>query len=158
MLVSKQVESAIAFRDRETAREVFEAISQDPTVEAVVLYTSDGRTLEARGSLTAPGGGFVAHLPEQRITAANDYVLVMAPVVSLEGPRGVLALQLSTEALDRSRMDVVRAAALAGGAALVMGILAASSRGPFERRSWNARRGLQRDGRPAQRADRPDTR
>ncbi|HKQ68453.1 MAG TPA: ATP-binding protein [Polyangiaceae bacterium] len=126
-LVSKQVESAVAFGDRETAREVFEAIAQDSAVEASALYTSNDnrlQLLEARGSLAVPASWLEVNLVEQRVVSGDGYVLVVAPVVSLEGPRGVLALQLSTQALERSRSDVMRAAAMAGMAALLIGVLA----------------------------------
>src|SRR4051794_10267417 len=44
-LVSRQVESGVAFEDRQTVREVFEATAQDPDVRAIALYTARGRLL-----------------------------------------------------------------------------------------------------------------
>jgi hypothetical protein len=48
-LVAKQVESAVAFQDRATAREVFDAVAQDPDVENLLLLTASGEVLHSRG-------------------------------------------------------------------------------------------------------------
>src|SRR5687768_6554023 len=50
-LAGKQLEPAVAFDDRETAREVFESVAQDRDVESLTLYDARGQVLAARGSL-----------------------------------------------------------------------------------------------------------
>ena len=44
-VMCKQLQSAIAFHDRETAREVLSPLSADHDVRSAALYTSDGRLL-----------------------------------------------------------------------------------------------------------------
>ncbi|MET0410212.1 MAG: CHASE sensor domain-containing protein, partial [Polyangiaceae bacterium] len=51
-LAAKQVESAIAFNDKETAREVFDSLKQDPELESVTLFAGDGSVLKAHGEIT----------------------------------------------------------------------------------------------------------
>jgi hypothetical protein len=48
--VSAQVRSAVAFDDRETAREVFDAVSSDPDLMAAVLYAQTDKILHAWGN------------------------------------------------------------------------------------------------------------
>src|SRR5690348_7175912 len=52
-LASKQLESAVAFDDKETAREVFESLAQDSDVESLSLSNARGVVLAARGTLRA---------------------------------------------------------------------------------------------------------
>lgn len=125
-LVAKQVESAIAFNDQETAREVFESVAQDAEVETLTLFNARGEVLRARGSmspeLTAKRLGVAA--PELIVTPTR--IVSIAPVVSLEGPRGTLIVELSRAALDAQRASVQRHAALVGLGALLFGGLCAS--------------------------------
>src|SRR5262245_25293496 len=44
-LVAKEVASAVAFDDKETAREVFDSTAQDQDVESMLLLTESGSTL-----------------------------------------------------------------------------------------------------------------
>jgi HAMP domain-containing protein len=122
-LVSKQVASAIAFDDRATAREVFDSVAQDPDVESLVLMTAAGTTLHARG---VPGAWIAAArrgVIEQRVVELEDRIAVVTPVIAAEGPRGTLVIELSTRGLVTANTKVVRTAVLAGGLALVIGVL-----------------------------------
>lgn len=125
-LVGKQVESAIAFNDQETAREVFESVAQDPEVESLTLFNAHGDTLQARGigspELAAKRTGITA--PQVIVTA--ERIAALVPVVALEGPRGTLVLELSRKRLAAQREDVLRHAAITGFLALVFGGLCAS--------------------------------
>ena len=120
-LSSEQVRSAVAFDDRETARETFDAIARDPAVVSIALYRADGTVLHQQGAATTTPPAVTA-----RPTRHGDRVIMTVPVVSIEGPRGTLTLALSTAALDsaRRRMFVVTAGAalLAVGLALLLGL------------------------------------
>lgn len=120
--LAQQVRTAIAFDDKETAREVFDAAHNSSEILYVALFRSDGRLLFADG-----GGDLVA---PQRVTTARletdgARMRVLAPVTSVEGPKGTLVVEL-----DRARLQeeirAVRLAALGIGAAgLMVGCLAA---------------------------------
>lgn len=109
-LVSRQVESAIAFDDRATVREVFDAIADDHDVRALALYRSDGTLLHAVGELG---------------NERSNHVRVAVAVVSKEGPTGTLVVELSTDSALAERARVERLAAEIGAAALAAGLLAA---------------------------------
>lgn len=124
-LVSKQVESAIAFNDKETAREVFEALDQDPELESLTLFTGDGSVLKARGEITPAIAERHRLADRPQVIAMTDRVAAVIPVVSLEGPRGTLVLELSTDRLNSGRADVFGQALIGGALALLVGALGA---------------------------------
>jgi two-component system, chemotaxis family, sensor kinase CheA len=124
-LVSKQVESAIAFNDKETAREVFEALDQDPELESVTLFAGDGTLLTARGEITPSLVEDNRQAQRPHVIALSQRVAAVVPVVSLEGPRGTLVLELSTERLRIGRADVIGQALIGGALALLVGALGA---------------------------------
>ncbi len=124
-VIAPEVESAIAFDDQQTVREVFEAIATDKDVVAMGLYTAAGRPLHVLGEPTmgaamklAPGGA-------PRIERLETMIRATVAVVSREGPRGTLVLELSTASLDLDRRRVRRAALLAALPALAFGLIAA---------------------------------
>jgi two-component system chemotaxis sensor kinase CheA len=122
-LVAKEVASAIAFDDQETAREIFDSVGEDPDVDSLVLLTAAGETLYARGE---PGAWIAAAkrgVIQQRVIELTDRIAVVTPVVSAEGPRGTLVIELSTRGLNAARLTVVRTAAVAGVLALALGAL-----------------------------------
>jgi two-component system chemotaxis sensor kinase CheA len=123
ILISKQLEPAIAFNDQATAREVFDSVAQDPDVASLALFTSENTLLYARGTpspdiLARRAGSAGAIATPERLAAIK-------PVVSLEGPRGTLAIELSTKRVAERRGQVQRDALLAGLGALVLGALGA---------------------------------
>jgi two-component system chemotaxis sensor kinase CheA len=123
-LVSDQVKSAIAFADRETAREVFDSVSEDPDVDGLTLLTSTGQVLFARGvtgDLQTPG----VPKDDAELVSLPDGIQVRHPVVSLEGPRGTLIVRISKRRLRESRRAVERQAVGTGVLALLFGALAA---------------------------------
>lgn len=124
-LVAKEVASAIAFSDQETAREVFSSVAQDRDIDSLVLMTSNGDILYAHG---APGawiadakGGVV----EQRLLDLGERIAIVAPVVSAEGPRGTLVLEVSTRALAETNQRLMRTALIAVCVALLLGAFVA---------------------------------
>jgi two-component system chemotaxis sensor kinase CheA len=125
-LVSKQVESAIAFNDQETAREVFESVAQDPEVDTLTLFNSRGEVLRARGSVSEELLGKRLGVGAEELIVTPARIAAIAPVVSLEGPRGTLVVELSRSGLDEQRRSVQRHAALVGLGALLFGALCAS--------------------------------
>ncbi len=120
-LVSAQVRSAVAFDDKETAREVFDAVSSDSDLLAAVLYDQAGKALHTWGdpggvSRRASGG-----VPARKVFELPDRFLAVAPVQSLEGPRGTLTLEFTKAELVQTRVAVQRGAALVGALALLLG-------------------------------------
>ena len=113
-LSAKQVESPIAFGDRETAREVFDAIAEDQDIESLTLFTSKGAILHARGALSSTLPAELKHVSQITQFTLADRIGVAVPVVSLEGPRGTLVIELSTLRLAQSRAQVLQRAAIAG--------------------------------------------
>lgn len=125
-LVSKQVESAIAFDDQETAREVFESVAQDQDIESLTLFTARGDVLRARGSLSQALMSKKTGVTVPEVVRLDDRIAVVSPVVSLEGPRGTLILELSVRRLLAESREVQRKVMFAGLAALILGALGAS--------------------------------
>lgn len=124
-LVAQQVRSAVAFDDRATARETFDALAHDPLVTSIILFTQDGHTLHSYGTpskaaMAAKGG--VSQLLHFRLA---DHVLAVAPVVSAEGPIGTVALELSSKQLKARADKVQQFAALLGLGAVLLGLAAA---------------------------------
>lgn len=124
-LLSTQVRSAVAFDDRETAREAFEALASDRDLSGVVLFTAKGTVLESWGSLSSVAQAAQNGVSERRVFELSDRVLAVVPVVSLEGPKGTLALELSKAALESGRSEVQRTSLIMGSTALVIGVLLA---------------------------------
>jgi two-component system chemotaxis sensor kinase CheA len=109
-LVGKQVLSAVAFSDRETAREVLEGLESDRDVAGIRLLGANGVVLFAYGPA---------------VVAARDVVRETTPVVSLEGPEGVLTIELSTRSAQAARARVIEISLVAGGIALACSTLMA---------------------------------
>jgi HAMP domain-containing protein len=124
-LLSDQLEPAIAFRDRVTAREVLGSLAIDPDVRLAALCESSGKPLSAVG---ADGVAACREFPPRAARAVmsfEDRVVVVAPVVSNEGPRGGLVIQLSTARLQAGRRWVTLTAIAVGGLVLAGGMVAA---------------------------------
>src|SRR4051794_12286938 len=83
-VMASQTTSAVAFADRETAREVLHSMDADPDVASVALYGGGGTELYARGEAT-PGIPNTGVSAPQAINTASRIAAVV-PVVSLEGP------------------------------------------------------------------------
>jgi PAS domain S-box-containing protein len=123
VLASKEVESGLAFDDRQTVREVFAALLADADVSALALYKSDGRVLHAAGELA--GDAPVGHVTTVRLALDEDVIRAAAPVVAREGATGTLVLELSKESLVAEQSRVRRVSLAAGFGALALGMLAA---------------------------------
>ncbi|MBA2541515.1 MAG: HAMP domain-containing protein [Deltaproteobacteria bacterium] len=111
--------SAVAFSDRETARETLSALDRDPEVASVTLYGSDGSVLYRRG---------ISEVADRRSLGSfttSSHLAIVTEVVALEGPRGTLAIEISTSSLDDAHEEVVRVAVIAGALALLVSLLVA---------------------------------
>jgi signal transduction histidine kinase len=120
-LLSGQVRSAVAFADRETAREVLSSLDSDPDVAAVVLTDSRGAVMYQAGQPTpreqdTRGGGV------PRVLHFKDRIAVVSPVTSLEGPTGTLVIEVSTSRTRLGMQRMISTAAAGGAVALVFGI------------------------------------
>jgi signal transduction histidine kinase/HAMP domain-containing protein len=119
-LIEPQLRTVVAFDDTLTAREVFAPFAADKDVAGLAVYTSSGQLIEGYGKYPAriargakvdsPGGG---------------RFLVVAPVVSREGPVGTLAVLLSTESIAMVVRRHTATAAICAGAALVLATIIA---------------------------------
>lgn len=124
-IVSEQVRSAIAFHDKETAREAFAAVAKDTAVASLVLYTERGEVLYSHGKVSAASSAARRGVQRLHVFVLEGEILAVAPVRSLEGPKGTLAIELSTQALEASKREVRTRALAMGLGVLVLGLLAA---------------------------------
>ena len=120
-LASKQVESAIAFNDRETAREVFNALALDTDIAALSLLRANGEVLHTQGDVRHGRNPKYAAAAKEELFLFPDRIVVVTPVVSLEGPRGSLVVELSRERLARARKEDRRQTAAVCLLALIVG-------------------------------------
>jgi two-component system, chemotaxis family, sensor kinase CheA len=125
-LASKQLAPAVAFDDKETAREIFEALAEDADVEALVLLDARGTLLGARGAAEFQPSELKGPATSELLRATTQRVRVVSPVVSLEGPRGTLVVELSRRGLLDQQRRVRSDAVLVGLAALLLGGVGAS--------------------------------
>jgi two-component system, chemotaxis family, sensor kinase CheA len=123
-VMASQTTSAVAFADRETAREVLQSIDADADVASVVLYGDGGSVLYSRGQTTVPAGRTAAGAGPQ-VVDTGTRLAAITPVTSLEGPRGELVIELSTDSLQAARARVHWLAFITGCAALALGAVAA---------------------------------
>ena len=122
-VLAREAEPVVAFDDRETARELFQATSQDADIRSLALVGASGAPLEISGepsSLVAPAG-----LTDLRMESEPGLVRAMIPVVSHEGPRGVLFVELTTDAIAAEEARIRRTALGLGLIALLLGFVAA---------------------------------
>jgi signal transduction histidine kinase len=124
-LLANQVRSAVAFADHETAREVLSSLAAERDVAAVTLYIQDGEELYRDGTPSAWVERARAGVVDKRVFRVGDRAAVVAPVVSLEGPRGVLVIEVSLARVLAGQADVLWTAIAIGIGALGFGVLAA---------------------------------
>ena len=123
-LVATQARSAVAFSDKETAREVLESVTADPDVASATLFDGAGEVLYGHGT-PSPWVGKAIGTTAARVIETDLRIAAVDPVESLEGPRGTLVIEISTAALQRARTRVIWLAVGVGGAALLFGGFAA---------------------------------
>jgi signal transduction histidine kinase len=125
-LLSGQVRSAVAFSDRETAREVLSSLDADPDVVSTVLFDEAGHTLYEHGAPSPWVERARVGVRSPKRFSMRDRVAIVVPVESLEGPRGTLVIELSTQRVIENQRDVIATAVAIGVVVLLLGVLAAS--------------------------------
>jgi two-component system chemotaxis sensor kinase CheA len=117
-LLAHDAEPVVAFNDAETMREIFEGATLDPDVQAVTLYKENGSVLGGVGERTVP----VEAVTKPEVRRTPRVTAVIAPVVSEQGPRGVLVLEISTNRIVEETARGKRGAAIAGVLAGLLGL------------------------------------
>jgi PAS domain S-box-containing protein len=119
---AEQLQPAIAYSDSRAARELLSAsVRLDDTLDSAALYRADASLLEQAGDhpplpwAASPGG------TQLRIT--GDTVEALAPVISREGPRGVVTLRMSRAILLRQSQATIRNALGVAAIAVLVSIL-----------------------------------
>jgi signal transduction histidine kinase len=123
-LLSNQLRSAVAFSDRETAREVLASLTVDPDVVAITLFVDRGNELFRVGSPGAWVERARDGVMSRRLLRVGDRIAVVTPVESLEGPRGTLVIELSQARIGSHVTALMIAAFTIGGCALALGVFA----------------------------------
>ena len=116
-LAAKHLEPAVAFGDRQTAREVFEAMAQDDELIGAAVLNARGAVIEGRGAFEVPS----AISDQITLLHRADRITVTAPIRTLEGPRGTAVVDVSIAAYATSRAAIWKRATFAALAALVLG-------------------------------------
>ncbi|MFT3697689.1 MAG: ATP-binding protein [Kofleriaceae bacterium] len=120
-----ELRSAVAFGDKATASEVLVPVTSDPDVASVTLFDGNGDVLYRSGApsrwIDAAKFGVVA----KRLVHQDDRCVVVTPVVSLEGPRGTLVIEISTLHQQVAERRLVRSMTLFASIALLLGVFAA---------------------------------
>ncbi len=122
LLLSRQTEPSVAFDDQQTAREIMEATAQDSEVRSIALYASDGHVIGSVGDPLPPPDHDVSDV---ETTTTKSRITCAAPVVSREGPTGVLVLEMSLDGIAAARRRALLTSGLAGCLALSLGLLGA---------------------------------
>ena len=119
--LQRELAPIIAYDDHLSAREMFASLMEDREIDGLAVYAADGVLIEGLGarpeslpSLDSPIGPDTGH------------VIVVAGIQSREGRTGRLYISLTSRLIaETQRRDVMMAAALAAGVALLAILLAA---------------------------------
>ena len=118
-LFSKELEPAIAFADRQTTREVFATAADDEEVQGFALFAANGVLLGGSKSIVRPAA------PSARaLTRTDAAIIAVVPVVSPEGPRGTLVVEISVAPIRAARHRVIGTSLAAGAISLAIGLIA----------------------------------
>jgi signal transduction histidine kinase/HAMP domain-containing protein len=129
-LLQRELQPAVAFNDRLTARELFESLMTDQDVDGLAVFTSSGELIEGRGSYPPA----LQSLTEE-LGAESGHAIAVAAIQSREGRSGRLFVSLSTYTIrELQRRDAWIAAGIASLVVLVgIGVATWASR-PVVRR------------------------
>lgn len=116
-LLQPLLSPVVAFDDQLTARETFESFSTDREVSGLGVYDSEGALIASHGEVPAKLA------PHQTLKGTRGRVVALAPLVSPEGPTGMLYVSLSTVAVEESRSRNVLTAWAIGLAALLVSLV-----------------------------------
>ncbi len=123
-MLALQARSAVAFEDRATSRELLDSLIVDPEVVSIVLFGDRGDRLYQRGAPSAWVRQAAAGVTETRVVSLADRNAVVTPVQSVEGPRGTLVIEASTDRITAHARAITRMAVAAGALALLVGFIA----------------------------------
>jgi HPt (histidine-containing phosphotransfer) domain-containing protein/HAMP domain-containing protein len=118
-LLSRETEPAVAFDDQQTAREIMEATAQDTDVRSIVLYATDGHAIGTVGDPVTPPDHDVDDI-ETRTSSSS--ITSTAPVVSREGPTGVLIIEMSLDRITAARKRALVTSGFVASGALLFGL------------------------------------
>jgi PAS domain S-box-containing protein len=121
---ANQLQSAVAYGDRQTANEILSSSAQlDRDLESVGVYREDGSLLEEHGeNVPAP---WAASPKSTQLRVSDSTLEALAPVISREGPRGTVVLRMSRAEMVRTRHAAMLYALAIGAAAVAVSLLAA---------------------------------
>lgn len=111
-LVSEQAKSSVAFTDRETAREVLQAVTRDHSVTGIAIFTEHG-LLHMEGQLSRVALA-ASRLAGTQLFSLPESYLAVAPIQSLEGPQGRVVFELSKRELLVAQRAVIVGSLFAG--------------------------------------------
>jgi two-component system chemotaxis sensor kinase CheA len=117
-VLAHAAEPVVAFHDLDTMREIFEGATLDPDLQAVTLYAENGAVLGTVGERTVA----LEAVTKPEVRRTPRVTAVIAPVVSEQGPRGVLVLEISTARIVDETARGKRGAAIAGLLAGLLGL------------------------------------
>jgi two-component system chemotaxis sensor kinase CheA len=112
-IASAQVGPALAAGDAKAATRILRSLSIDADVAGAAVYDAAGKRLAGRG--TAKG----------ELPAVARLARAQVPVEVPDGPPGTLVLDLSIDSGAREQAAALHEAAIVGGGALALGLLAA---------------------------------
>ena len=121
---AEQARSAVAFADRETAREVLATVGGAPDVAGLVLYDEHGGELYRAGHPSPALARAAAGVREPRVVEIPGRIAAVHPVRSLEGPWGTLVIELSTARLEASQRRAIGSSVMMGAGAMLLAMFA----------------------------------
>jgi len=122
-VAAEQLGPALDSRDGHAAARILRSLSVDSDVAGAALHTVAGDEVAGWGTLAA--GATHAPARDAKLTRDADIVRVEVPVVGPEGEPGTMIVELSVDPAARERAAALRDAAISGGGALALGLLAA---------------------------------
>ena len=118
-LLTRSLDSAIAFDDPVTAREELAAITVDADIAGVGLYHADGSLLESRGDVRGLDPGIFRNEPE--LLDGPTTIVQRSPVLTREGPRGTVVVVVSKAGLQEQLSTLRAIAALFAACTILAG-------------------------------------
>jgi signal transduction histidine kinase len=121
-LLSRQLQTVVAFDDHQTARELFDSMSFDVDLVGAAVYDSRGDLIEGHGDVVSRVVGSIRSLPTRPTS-----ITFVAEVDSPEGRLGSVMVRLSTIRLDGERsasiITLLIVAAIATSIAFVLAMI-----------------------------------
>ena len=123
-VLAEQLRSAVAFADGETSHEILDSLETDTDIVAVTLFREGGRTLYQRGAPSAWVEQAKAGVIRPRTIVRDSRSSIVVPIVTPEGPRGTLVVEMSNATIMAHGRKITRNSIGFGIVAIVVGYLA----------------------------------